>query len=221
MLDLLLVTLPPGKVGTRYVISLEANLSRRKGNEEQIRTNPKGALGAKAEKGKRYGVRHNAESNTSVLLAVEEDAIKRIETGMKEAGLQVGRISCGTFVLMSDLIDQVADARRTQLESNPEAELGTIVMVVCCNGSVCAVTQQGDQWVELRSRPDIYEGGEMEPALDIVMPLIENAGAGAHVVFMNDETGSPFPALLQQKAPHVRVSDVTVENQLWKQISDL
>ena len=205
-------------LSTRYVISLESNLSRRKGAEEQIRTNPKIALGAKAERGKRYSVAHNSESNTSVLLAVEEDLIKRIETSLDSAGLKVGRVSCGPFSMLTDLIEQVAEARAAQKEGEG---LGPIVMVACCQGSVVALTQQGDNWTELRSRTDAYEGSDATPVLGIIQPLIENAGDGTHVVFMGDEPGLPLPALLQERLPNVRVSDVSVENQLWKKLADL
>ena len=135
-------------LSTRYVISLESNLSRRKGAEEQIRTNPKIALGAKAERGKRYSVAHNSESNTSVLLAVEEDLVKRIEGSLDSADLKIGRVSCGPFAMLTDLIEQVAEARAAQKEGEG---LGPIVMVACCQGSVVALTQQGDSWTELRS----------------------------------------------------------------------
>jgi len=206
---------------TRYVISLEVNLSRRKGSEEQIKTSPKAALGAKAERGKRYAVRHNPESNTSVLLAVDEEMIKSVEKGGGEVGLKIGRVACGTFSLLTDLIDQVGEARRVHAEANPDSDLGTIVMIVCCKGSVCALTQQGDNWTELRSRTDLYEGDSMEPVMGIVLPLIENAGPGAHVVYMSDNVGSELPGLLQARLPNTKISDVTVENQLWKKLSDL
>ncbi|CAN5331371.1 hypothetical protein BH23VER1_BH23VER1_06280 [soil metagenome] len=208
-------------LSTRYVISLEANLSRKKGSEDQIRSNPKAALGAKAERGKRYAVRHNPQSNTSVLLAVEEDGVTKIETVLKEFGMGAGRIACGTFAQLSELIDQVAEARRVQAEKNPDVGLGSVVMVTCCQGSVCALTQEEDSWTELRSRTDLYDGDDMEPVVGIVLPLIENAGAGCHVVFMSDQPGSTFPGLLQQKMPSARISDVTVDNQLWKLLADL
>ena len=71
----------------RFVITLEVNLSRRAGLEEQLRTNPKAALGAKAERGKRYNLIHNPESNTSLLLACDDDAIVKTEALLREHGL--------------------------------------------------------------------------------------------------------------------------------------
>jgi hypothetical protein len=208
-------------VSTRYVISLEANLSRRNGSEEQIRTNPKAALGAKAERGKRYAVRHNPDSNSSVLLAVDEEMVKRVENGLKEVGLRVGRVACGTFAVLCDIIDQVGETRRAHQASNDGADMGPVVMIACCQGSVCALTQQGENWTELRSRTDLYEPGNLEPVLNIVLPLVENAGPGAQVVFAGDDQGSGFGELLRAKLPEVRVSDVTQENHLWKLLADL
>ena len=44
---------------TRYVISIETNLSRKKGSEEALRKEPRSVLHARYEKGKRYALTHN------------------------------------------------------------------------------------------------------------------------------------------------------------------
>ncbi len=203
----------------RFVITLEVNLSRRPGLEEQIRTNPKAALGAKAERGKRYNLTHNAESNTSLLLAVDEDAILKTDSLLKEQGLQVGRISVGIYGMLLDLISQVEEARAARAVSHPDEPFGSIVMVVCCEGSVVVLGQKEEQWTELRSRSDLYTD-DLAPVLDILMPLLQNAGAGAHIVFMCDEQGSNFAELLQTRAPGTQVSEVTVPQQLAKLLTD-
>ena len=56
--------------------------------------------------------------------------------------------------------------------------------------------------------------------LDIIMPLIQNAGPNTNVVFMNDEAGCPLPDLLRQRLPGALVSDVTAPSQLWKLLTD-
>ena len=61
----------------------------------------------------------------------------------------------------------------------------------------------------------------MTPVLDILMPLLQNAGPSAHVVFMNDEQGSNFAELLQARAPGTQLSEVTVPQQLSKLLTDL
>lgn len=203
----------------RFVITLEVNLSRRAGLEEQLRSNPKAALGAKAERGKRYTLTHNPESNTSLLLAVDEDAILKTEGALKEQGLQAGRISIGIYGMLLDLISQVAEARAARAVSHPGEPFGNVVMVVCCEGSVVILSQREEQWAELRSRSDLYTDDYM-PVVELLMPLLQNAGTGAHVVFMNDEHGSNFGELLQTRTPGTQFSDVTVPSQLAKLMTD-
>ena len=203
----------------RFVITLEVNLSRRAGLEEQLRTNPKAVLGAKAERGKKYSLMHNPESNTSVLLSVDEEAINKTMGSLKEAGLQTGRFCVGVYGMLLDVIDQVSEARRVRLASNPNEPFGSVVKIVCNEGSLCVHTQIEDQWTELRSRTDLYTD-DMAPVLDIVMPLIQNAGSGANIVFMNDTPGSNFPDLLRERIPGALISEVTAANQLWKLMTD-
>ncbi len=207
-------------INQRYVISLEANLSRRKGMEEMLRTNPKAALGAKAERGKRYTLTHNPESNTSVLLACEEDPIIKVEAALREAGLQTGRVCVGVYAMLQELIDQVQEARRVHLEANADAKTGTILMVACCEGSLCAMVQQEEQWLKLRSRTDLYTD-DMSPVVELLVPMIEETGPATHVLFMNDTEDPGFVQLMQARMPSVRLSDVTVPNQLWNLMGDL
>ncbi len=203
----------------RFVITLEVNVSRRAGLEQQLRTNPKSVLGAKAERGKRYWLQHNPESNTSVLLSIDEEAVNKTVSMLKEAGLQAGRVCVGVYGMMLDLIEQVAEARRARAVSNPGEPFGNVVMVTCSEGSVCALSQREEQWMELRSRTDLYTD-DMSPVLDIILPLIQNAGPNSNIVFMNDEAGCPLPDLLRQRIPGALVSDVTVPAQLWKLLTD-
>ena len=203
----------------RFVITLEVNLSRRAGLEEQLRTNPKAVLGAKSERGKKYHLVHNPESNTSVLLSVDEEAVNKTVAMMKEAGLYAGRVAVGVYGMMLDLVEQVSDARRARAVSNPGEPFGSVVMVACCEGSVCVLSQREEQWSELRSRSDLYTD-DMTPVLDIIIPLIQNAGPNTNIVFMNDEAGCPLPDLLRQRLPGALVSDVTAPSQLWKLLTD-
>ncbi len=203
----------------RFVITLEVNLSRRAGLEAQLRTNPKAVLGAKSERGKKYSLHHNPESNTSVLLSCDEEAVNKTAAMLKEAGLFTGRVSVGVYGMMLDLIEQVSEARRARAASNPGEPFGSVVMVACNEGSVCVLSQREEQWTELRSRSDLYTD-DMTPVFDIILPLIQNAGPNTNVVFMNDEAGCPLPDLLRQRVPGVLVSDVTVPCQLWKLLTD-
>jgi hypothetical protein len=208
-------------LNSRFVISLEINLTRRQGVQELLRTNPKAALGAKAERGKRYNLTHNPESNTSVLLACDEDVVAKLQAQLSDAGLHAGRICVGTYAMMQSLIDQVQEARRSQLAKDPDAKIGSVLMVAASEGSVCAMTQKEEQWLELRSRTDLYEDGDMEPVVDIIKPLMDNAGANTHVVFMGDQPSSAFVDLMNERAPEIKVSDVSQDNQLWRTLADI
>jgi hypothetical protein len=203
----------------RFVITLEVNVSRRAGLEEQLKTNPKSVLGAKAERGKKYWLQHNPESNTSVLLSCDDEAVAKTVSMLKDNGLLAGRVCVGVYGMMLDLIDQVSEARRARAVTNPGEQFGSVVMVACCEGSVCALSQREEQWMELRSRTDLYTD-DQSPVLDIILPLIQNAGAGTNIVFMNDEAGSQLPELLRQRIPGALVSDVTVPSQMWKLLTD-
>lgn len=202
-------------VNHRFVISLETNLPRKKGAEELIRTNPKGALGSKAERGKRYAVKHNPESNTSVLLAVDEEYVKQIESIFDPLGLKIGRIACGVYGMFSDAVDQMAVAREDYLKANPNNPLGKIIIVACCEGSVCVISTDQESWTELRSRNALYTEDDLEPVLKIIMPLVENAGPDAQLVFTSDASGVAVKEMIASSLPNMRVSDISQADGLW------
>ncbi len=202
-------------INHRFVISLDANLTRKKGTEELIRTNPKAALGAKAERGKRYAVKHNPESNTSVLLAVDEEYVKQIETVLDGAGLKIGRISCGIYAMFSDAVDQMAEAREQYMKSSPNTPLGKIVIVASCEGSICVMTTDEERWVELRSRSGLYAEDDLEPVMKIIRPLVDNAGAGAQLVLASDSGGAAVKELLISSLPNTKISDISMPEGLW------
>jgi len=208
-------------LNNRFVVSLEMNLSRRKGLEDLLRTNPKAALGAKAERGKRYQLTHNPESNTSLLLACEEDAIVKLEALFREHGLAVGRVCVGVYAMLLELIDQVRESRRIRLAQNPDAPTGTVLMAALCDGSLCALGQQEEQWTKLRSRTDLFTEEDLTPAVDLLLPMIEESGPETHVLVMNDIARPAFVDQLVARVPGLQVSDVTVPHQLGKIMADL
>jgi len=208
-------------LNNRFVVSLEVNLSRRKGLDELLRTNPKAALGAKAERGKRYQLTHNPESNTSLLLACEEDAIVKLEALFREHGLAVGRVCVGVYAMLLELIDQVRESRRIRLAQNPDAPTGTVLMAALCDGSLCALGQQEEQWTKLRSRTDLFTEEDLTPAVDLLLPMIEESGPETHVLVMNDIARPAFVDQLVARVPGLQVSDVTVPHQLGKIMADL
>ena len=164
---------------TRYVISIESNLSRKKGSEEALRKEPRSVLHARYEKGQRYAVTHNPETNSSLLLAMDEENIKRVEGLCKEQQLKIGRMCCGTYVLLRHAL------AATNTKKGSEAPFSALY-IICCHGSVCALLQEKDNWMELRSRPDLFTD-DLQPLLELLTPFGERLSEGAPVVLVCDE----------------------------------
>ncbi|MCP4849058.1 MAG: hypothetical protein GY899_14045 [Verrucomicrobiaceae bacterium] len=204
----------------RFVISLESNLTRKNGAEEQIRINPKAALGSKAERGKRYAVKHNPESNSSALLAVDEEYIKQVESIFNGAGLKIGRICCGLYGMFSDAVDQMIDARADYLKGKHEEPLGKIIVIACCEGSVCIMSSDEERWVELRSRSGLYTVDDLEPALNIIMPMLEHSGPRARLVFASDQDGSALKDMLAASSKEMLISDISRGEGLWSLLKE-
>jgi hypothetical protein len=206
-------------LNSRYLISLETNLSRKKGAEDAIRGNPRLSLGSKVERGKRYALTHNPESISSILLSCDEELIKKIEATLKECGLSAGRISCGSYAMLRRLLESVNDGRKPE---NPNLTPPDSLYVVCCEGAVCALVQHGDQWVELRSRTDLYETSNTDPVLDILTPLRERRGSdgSAKIVFAADQPDTDLPAKLSARFTDSTITDLTIPDQLWATLAD-
>ncbi|MCX7869575.1 MAG: hypothetical protein N2322_06450, partial [Terrimicrobiaceae bacterium] len=164
---------------TRYVVSLETNLSRREGSEEIIKVNPRTVLGGRFERGKRYAVTHNPETNSSILLSCDEEHVAKLEMLFREAGFRVGRVCCGTYALLRHALAAVNS-------SKDGAQPASAFLVVFCEGAVCALVQQDDKWLELRSRTDVYEPEEISPALDLLAPFQARIPAEMPVVAVAD-----------------------------------
>lgn len=195
-------------LNTRYVISLEANLSRRAGSEEALQSNPRSVLGARYERGKRYAVTHNPETNSSILLTCDEEHIRKLEAQFKEANFKVNRICCGTYVLLRHALSLTNTNPKSG--ENPKSYF----YVICCQGSVCALVQSADNWLELRSRPDVY-GEDLTPLYELLSPFQARLTPEMEVVLMCDE---PLPGLadkLRQLFAGHTFTDLTEPDLLW------
>ena len=113
------------------------------------------------------------------------------------------------------LHDQVGAARAQFKEESPDQALGKVIMVVCCEGSVCAMTTNDEQWLELRSRTSLYTENDVEPVMKILSPLVENAGSDAQIIFMGDPSAEPVKELIESSLNGRRFSDVSQPDQLW------
>ncbi|MFL2480814.1 MAG: hypothetical protein ACJ0K4_14815 [Verrucomicrobiales bacterium] len=201
-------------INHRFVISLETNLTRKNGASELIRTNPKAVLGSKSERGKRYALKHNDESNSSILLAVDEDYIKEIETLFKSFGLKIGRICCGIYGMLSESLDQIYEAQKDYNENGSEP-LGDVISVTCCEGSVCILKSDQEKWLELRSRNSLYTQKDMEPLSKVMAPMLEDLGTNAQIVLSMDRSAEGVRQMISEIAPNIRINDISDSYGLW------
>jgi len=188
---------------SRYVISVENNLSRKKGSEEALKKDPRSVLHARYEKGKRYALTHNPETNSSILLAMDEENVKKTEALCKEQGLKPGRICCGTYVLLRHALTA------TNTKKGSESPFSSLYLS-CCHGSVCALMQEKDNWMELRSRPDLFEPtGDIAPLLELLRPFEERLGADRGLVVACDDPVPGLPEKLAELFPGRPINDLT------------
>jgi hypothetical protein len=176
-------------LNTRYVISLETNLSRRTGSEELLKTNPRTILGGKYERGKRYAVTHNPETNSSILLTFDEDQTRKTESMFSESGFRVGRVCCGAYVLLRHAL---AETNKTKGSEQPFSSF----YIICSEGAVCALVQDQDRWMELRSRTDVYEE-DLGPITDLLSPFHARLSPDIGITLACDE---PLPELANRLA---------------------
>ncbi|MEO6847873.1 MAG: hypothetical protein ABI443_09900 [Chthoniobacterales bacterium] len=202
-------------INNRYVISLENNLPRKEGVENIMRVNPRSVLGSKYERTKRYALTSNPEHETSIVLSCDDESIKKVESILSETSLHAGRICCGTYTMLRRLIEHA------NAGGKPGAVSQNYLFVVCCEGSVCVLTQVGDKWSDLRSRTDFYEE-DTSPVLDMVAPLIrENEQQSMEILFVSDKEGSDLPLKLTTRLENVKVTDLTQPNHLVGLLADL
>lgn len=197
---------------TRYVISVESNLSRKKGSEEALRKDPRSVLHSRYEKGKRYAVTHNPETNSSLLLTLDEENVKKVEGLCKEQHLKIGRMCCGTWVLLRHALSAT-----NKKKGSEEAFSG--LYIVCCHGSVCALLQEKDNWMELRSRPDLFTA-DLQPLVELLAPFGERLSPAASIVLACDEPVEGLPEKIAEIFPGRTVTDLTEPGLLGKVLHD-
>ncbi len=188
-------------LNTRYVISLETNLSRRTGSEDLLKSNPRGVLGGRFERGKRYALTHNPETNSSILLTFDEDQTRKAEGMFSEAGFRVGRVCCGAYILLRHALSA------TNTEKGSEKPVSTFY-IICCEGAVCALVQDQDRWMELRSRTDVYED-DLTPIADLLAPFHSRLAPEIGITLVCDEPMTGLSERLAAVFPNRAVSDLS------------
>jgi hypothetical protein len=201
---------------------LESNLSRKKGYEELLRTNPKAVLGSKFERGKVYAVRHHLETNSSLLLACEEVLIKEVQDTVRKAGFKVGRIACGLFGMVCDVIYRLHEdngKKGNDEEGEGEDDVPKdYLLIAVSQGSVCALKQKDEQWTELRSRAAFYEPGDLSSLRQILQPMLNDWDPKYPTLFVSDDGDAQSFEQVKQMLPGHSITDVSSEGQLWSVI---
>jgi len=193
-------------INNRFVLTLESNLSRKPGTESLIRSNPRAVIGVKYDRGKRYAIHHNPETSASLLVACEDSMVKTIEDSLEAAGFRALRVSCGLFAMVEDYVRKQAQSGAVRRD---------FVLIACCDGSTCVLSQKKGQWSELRARGGFYTGSDIEPIMNIAAPLINGSGAGVPIVLLHEQPNTPLAtALFARLQPHGAV-DVTQSDHLW------
>lgn len=188
-------------LNTRYVISLETNLSRRTGSEDMVKSNARGVLGGRYERGKRYALTHNPETNSSILLTFDEDQTRKTEGMFTEAGFRVGRVCCGAYVLLKHALALL------NTEKGSEKPVSTFY-IVCCEGAVCALVQDQDRWLELRSRTDVYEE-DLTPITDLLAPFHSRLAPDIGITLICDQPIEGLADRLTRVFPNREVNDLS------------
>lgn len=212
-------------LNNRYVISLETNLSRKKGYEELLKTSPRQVLGAKYERGKRYALTHNPESNSSLLLTCEDDTIKKLEAGLVEAGLKAARVCVGSYAMLRQAISLSAKAKpkggaEGSSAEGGEEEAGKQKLFIICNfGAVAILTQKGDQWSDLRSRTDVFQD-DPAPLLELLSPFKQQLQPPFEVHFLSHDILPPVATAVEGFFSGGAFTDHTKPGALWALMRD-
>jgi hypothetical protein len=191
---------------TRYVISIETNLSRKQGSELALKKDPRSVLHGRYERGKLYAITHNPETNSSLLLSYDSEFINKTEFSLKERGLKMGRLLCGTYVLLRHALSE------TNMKKGAQDQVSALFIAIC-SGSVCALLQEKDNWVEIRSRPDVFFD-DLQPLLDLLSPFAERLPAEAPVVLVCDEPVHGLPEKMTGLFSGHPIKDLTEEGLL-------
>ena len=197
-------------INSRFIISLESNLSRKAGYLDAIRTNPRSVIGAKYDRGKRYAIQHNPDTSASLLLAIDDSLIRSVEEGLKAQNLRAARISCGLFAMVTDFLRRLYESKGDEAKSN-------FVLIACLGGSICVLGQKSGQWTELRCRSGIYTD-DIAPVTQIIDPLLKSADPSTKVYFLNENPGDDFSQQMMAHLAPTNARDITADDHLWNVI---
>jgi hypothetical protein len=197
-------------LNNRFIITLEHNLSRKKGWQEELRLNPKSILGTKHDRTKRYAIHHNPETSASLVMACDDSMVKAIEEAMRSHNLRPARICTGLFATTAHLLNRIA--------GDPSLKSQDLIIVTWHDGSLCVVRQKGGQWQDLRCRSGISAGDDATVS-QMIRPFIERAEPSTRVLLMEDRRQGGFSTGYLNQFGNLHVTDVTEDHNLWNILS--
>ena len=197
-------------LNNRFIISLEHNISRKKGWQEELRQSPKSVIGTKYDRSKRYALHHNPETSASLLMACDDSMVKSIEEAMRGHNLRPARICSGLFATTAHLLNRISADNTLKNQD--------LIVVVWLDGSLCVVRQKGGQWQDLRCRSGIPAGDEATVS-QMIRPFIEKAEPSTRILLMEDRKNGGFSGSYLKEFGNLHATDVTEENNLWNILS--
>lgn len=198
-------------LNNRFIFTLEHNLSRKKGWEDEIVQNPKSILGSKYDRTKRYALHHSPQSSASLLLAADESMIKSTEETLRSNNLRAARVCSGLFAMTANLLNR--------LEADPKLKQQDLIVITWNDGALSVLRQRNGQWQDLRCRSGITVSDENAIAV-VLKPFIDKANENTQILFMGEKQNSDFATQYLPKLSTMNVTDVTEDNQLWKILSN-
>lgn len=193
-------------LNNRFIISLEHNLSRKKGWEQELRQNPKSVLGTKHDRAKRYALHHNPETSASLMMACDDSMIKSIEEAMRARNLRPARICVGLFAMTASMLNRIA--------SDSSLAKQDLIVVTWLENSLCVIRQKGGQWQELRCRSGLQPNDEATVS-QMLRPFVDSANAETRVLLMEDKNNGDFSKSYLPLFGNLNVTDVTEDYNLW------
>lgn len=193
-------------VNNRFIISLEHNLSRKSGWEEELRQNPKSILGTKHDRTKRFAIHHNPETSASLVMACDDSMIKTIEDGMRSHNLRPARICSGLFAMTANFLNRVASENTLKNQD--------LILVTWLDGSLCVLRQKKGQWQDLRCRSGLPPQDEMT-VNQMIKPFVEAAEPSTRVLLMEDRKQGGFSQKYLPLFGNLHVTDATEDHNLW------
>ncbi|MDF1862468.1 MAG: hypothetical protein P1U87_19785 [Verrucomicrobiales bacterium] len=193
-------------LNNRFIISLEHNLSRKKGWQEELRQSPKSILGTKYDRTKRYALHHSPETSASLMMACDDSIIKTIEETMRTRNLRSGRICVGLFAMTANLLNRIS--ADTALKSQD------LIIATWLDNSLCVLRQKAGQWQDLRCRSGLQPNDEATVS-QMLRPFIDAAEPSTRVLLMEDRNNGEFTKNYLSLFENLNVTDVTEEDALW------